>query len=317
MKAKFLALSSPCSENWENMTPDGNGGNYCDRCAKTVIDFTQLDQSEIAKVMKSGRQICARVTKMQMAEPLALSHDTANFSLPYSNVAAGLMIATTLAATQPSQAQQRKESVSMATMVKTRVKTDESRNQPSAERQQSNTFVNFKGVVNAKTSGKPVANAQIMLVTVSRQITSRSLADGSFSMKIPSDLIDDENVIRMTYNDVGRQNDSVYGFETEDYILTRKQIHSPFKVKAEDEMMVFGAMYSSFRSDKNPPIVLVDGIDVKFKEFTKARGNHKSTVSLKNKSYMYFRPKEAVAIYDERASSGLYIVTTNAQKSSK
>ena len=99
MKTKFLTLNKPCDEKWENMTPDEKG-SFCDSCSKNVIDFTKLTQLEISEIMKkSDGNICARLTKKQLHTPIFnLEPEKKKYALPYSKVAAGLMLAAALTA---------------------------------------------------------------------------------------------------------------------------------------------------------------------------------------------------------------------------
>ena len=66
MKSKHLRLNKPCNEKWEDMK-SSNLGSFCKSCSKTVIDFSQLDEFEIAsKIKHSKGDICARITQKQM-----------------------------------------------------------------------------------------------------------------------------------------------------------------------------------------------------------------------------------------------------------
>ena len=79
MKTKLLKISTPCSENWEKMTASETG-NYCDVCAKTVVDFTKLSLLEISKeIQKSNGSLCARVTQSQLKMPLINLESTTEY----------------------------------------------------------------------------------------------------------------------------------------------------------------------------------------------------------------------------------------------
>ena len=105
MKEKYLEINKPCAENWENMKPDENG-NFCEVCTKSVRDFTQLSQFEIAQELKNSKgNICARVTKHQLNTPLLDIEISENINFPLSKVAASIILATSLTAgTQAVQA---------------------------------------------------------------------------------------------------------------------------------------------------------------------------------------------------------------------
>ncbi|MDQ5928995.1 MAG: hypothetical protein QG594_773, partial [Bacteroidota bacterium] len=101
MKSIFIKLDKPCSENWETMKAN-ESGRFCEQCSKTVVDFTTLNPFEIGQKMKMAKgNICARVSQNQLNEPLLDFEAERKRQLPYSNLAAGLMMATTMAANQP------------------------------------------------------------------------------------------------------------------------------------------------------------------------------------------------------------------------
>lgn len=72
-----MALSSapripqPCPESWAAMTPTATG-RHCAACAKTVIDFTQLNDAEILEQLaRAGRGgTCGRFRAGQLGRPL-------------------------------------------------------------------------------------------------------------------------------------------------------------------------------------------------------------------------------------------------------
>ena len=55
-------IANPCQENWNEMTPNIEG-RFCDRCTKTVIDFTNMQQDTIQDYIKKNqtKSICARI----------------------------------------------------------------------------------------------------------------------------------------------------------------------------------------------------------------------------------------------------------------
>ena len=102
MKNKFIKLQTPCSESWENMTPNEKG-RFCDSCSKNVIDLTKMSISEITTIMKqSDGSICARINQRQLDMPLLDFNNSKSYRLPYSQLAAGLMISGSILASQPA-----------------------------------------------------------------------------------------------------------------------------------------------------------------------------------------------------------------------
>ncbi len=57
-----IAITNPCSENWNSMEPD-SVGRFCQSCRKSVIDFTSKSDSEIKEFLKDkqGEKLCGRL----------------------------------------------------------------------------------------------------------------------------------------------------------------------------------------------------------------------------------------------------------------
>lgn len=309
MKANFLKIEKPCEEKWENMTPNEKG-SFCDLCSKNVIDFTKLNQVEISNILsKSKGKICARVTSQQLKMPFHDSKKTIEFNFPFKNAAAGIMLTSTILGCQNINANEIK--IETKQVVQNESQKNESRKPESKpNHSSSDNFTTFKGIVISEKSGKPIENAEITLVTIQKQITVHSLKDGTFSMEIPTELIDDDNVIRVTYDEIIKPNESedrFYGYESSDYILNNLQLKSNYIIIAKDLYLYLGGI-RAYPIDYKP-VVLVNGKEITYKEFQKAQEGKKSTCDIKNKDYMYFNSKEAIAIFGYRAKDGLYILT--------
>ena len=48
---KMFKIKDPCSEDWSSMTPEEKG-KFCDKCSKTVHDFTEKSDQEIFDTIK-------------------------------------------------------------------------------------------------------------------------------------------------------------------------------------------------------------------------------------------------------------------------
>jgi hypothetical protein len=61
-----IEITYSCHEDWNKMTPAGNG-RFCDSCSKKVVDFTGLNEKEILLYIKSNRNGgCGRFTTPQI-----------------------------------------------------------------------------------------------------------------------------------------------------------------------------------------------------------------------------------------------------------
>ena len=60
MKKFQLTIPKPCHENWEAMTP-AEKGKFCGACQKTVIDFSNMGDREVAQYFKKpAGNLCGR-----------------------------------------------------------------------------------------------------------------------------------------------------------------------------------------------------------------------------------------------------------------
>ena len=54
-------LPDPCAEDWDAMTPTGQGRRHCDTCAHEVFDLSYLSHAEIrALVFERTKRVCVR-----------------------------------------------------------------------------------------------------------------------------------------------------------------------------------------------------------------------------------------------------------------
>lgn len=61
-----LAIDSPCTQDWYAMTESAQG-KFCDHCSTAVIDFTQLSDTEIIKIIEqSSGKLCGRLDYNQV-----------------------------------------------------------------------------------------------------------------------------------------------------------------------------------------------------------------------------------------------------------
>lgn len=66
-----ISIPSPCHENWDGMTPNKKG-RFCNSCQKTVLDFTNSSDREIASVLKNSKNACGRFRTAQLDRELVI-----------------------------------------------------------------------------------------------------------------------------------------------------------------------------------------------------------------------------------------------------
>ena len=314
MKTTFLKLENPCSEQWENMTPTEQG-SYCDRCAKNVVDFTRLSPAEISVILKqSGNSLCARATGEQLRTPLPVVDNRLEFSLPLSKIAAGLAIATSIGIGQGLQAQHPVVPTEVVRSADPDTPQKQDRSPQKHKKLPSGDTILFRGTVVAADGERPIENAKITFVTTTTLISSYSTQDGSFTLPIPSDLVDDDNVFRVTYWEIDRKKEGkkFHGYESHDCILSEKELGDRFDITPILDTSYCGGFRGVYRN-RAEPIVLDNGVEIPFQEFSKALHGKKSTCTLKHKEYFYFESQAAVAIYGPKAKDGLYLLIDQSE----
>ncbi|MDH4472023.1 MAG: T9SS type A sorting domain-containing protein [Fluviicola sp.] len=65
---KNIGIHEPCSENWNEMSPNEKGA-FCQKCATQVYDFTNKTSLEIKQTLREliGQPVCGRITGPQEA----------------------------------------------------------------------------------------------------------------------------------------------------------------------------------------------------------------------------------------------------------
>jgi len=73
MRKIQLSIPEPCHENWDAMTPTQQG-RYCNACAKEVVDFSSMSDSEVLGYFtrkKKVDQVCGRAYPDQLDRDIA------------------------------------------------------------------------------------------------------------------------------------------------------------------------------------------------------------------------------------------------------
>ncbi|HEY8919285.1 MAG TPA: carboxypeptidase-like regulatory domain-containing protein [Chitinophaga sp.] len=176
-----LTVPNPCQQAWNEMTLN-NEGRFCNHCNKTVIDFTQLTDEQVAAVFKntSGR-VCGRFTVSQLDRDLLTPRTTHHN--PF--IPAAVMTAALVTAAVNSDAQAGKPVIPCAQTPGTVMNTAESTTAPVAKRDTvpaSDIIHTVSGKITDST-GAPLPGATVMLMNT----TSGVVADmnGLFKLDIP------------------------------------------------------------------------------------------------------------------------------------
>ena len=125
-----IIIPVPCHENWNDMTSAGQG-RQCNACAKTVIDFTAMNDDEVRNffIVKKEEKICGRFHQAQLHHPrVDLPENIFQLSMPWWKrflVASLLAFGTTLFSCDTNiKGELKMQETTMAKSIKTSEKMD-------------------------------------------------------------------------------------------------------------------------------------------------------------------------------------------------
>lgn len=85
-----ISIPTPCHENWDTMTSEAKG-RFCSSCQKSVIDFTQSSDREIASVLKSNKNTCGRFKTSQLERELIVPKEKSTIWMAASAAVIGFL----------------------------------------------------------------------------------------------------------------------------------------------------------------------------------------------------------------------------------
>jgi hypothetical protein len=80
-----ITIPTPCHEDWGQMTPNEQG-RHCGSCAKTVVDFTQMNDEEVKHFLlnRNAERVCGRFKNEQLHRiSIALPQNIFELDLPW------------------------------------------------------------------------------------------------------------------------------------------------------------------------------------------------------------------------------------------
>ena len=273
MKTTFLKIDKTCAENWDKMKPN-KLGTYCYNYAKTLVGFTKLIQFEIQK-----------------------EH---NYS--FTNVAAGVLLVTTMIGTSVTSYAQTDKPQVETTQASEEVRENVT-SKPNLTKTSNLTV--FKGAVISDKDNKPIPNVYITLVTILKTYTTDTLQDGTFSMEIPAEIIDNDNYIKVSYYSIQKENepDEDHYFENCDYVINEVDFKKDYIITPQiKSKKLLTGIATAFGDGEGAPIYIKNGIEISAKDYNdiiNLEGYHNSES---------FNTRAAIALIGERGKHGLYII---------
>ena len=200
-------------------------------------------------------------------------------------------------------------------------------------------YIKFNGEILSDTDKQAVEHVKVIFFTQEEIISTYTSADGSFSLKIPKKLIGDKNIVRLSYNEIHKVHaenyiEGCYMRGTQDYVISKEDIQSPFKINANISTYKFlipfdnycnetaaliscdaytHAYLSPYMTPKQfarmaHPRVLYNGQELSIADFKLAVNCSESKLNIQDKDCYYLPPELAVLLYEENTKNGLWIM---------
>lgn len=206
----IISINNPCKEDWNKMT-DNIYGKFCDHCKENVIDFTNLSDNEIIRIIENNKNnLCGRFNEDQLNRVIAIKPTENNHSF-FARIAAALMLFTST-----------KEALAHTnnSFPGSLISTDKQIKSRSALTDKVNP-IELTGTIYDANTNKPIPNAKIMIVSPAFTDSSHvytSDEDGNYSIPIPDSTERrtislmiaaadyQETTIKVSYDDYSTQN---------------------------------------------------------------------------------------------------------------
>jgi hypothetical protein len=154
MKHQYaLKIESPCSENWDEMLPT-DMGKFCLHCQKTVIDFSEMTDYEIAMYLHQHKNenLCGKIKVTQSEKPFIFVEPQLTSSPVKRYV---MVMLAALASVSPNMATS--TPLPLYSLMQTNTQTEK----PPLK--DSTVLNSISGILTDKETGKPIAYATIVL----------------------------------------------------------------------------------------------------------------------------------------------------------
>ena len=218
-----VTLPEPCAEDWDKMKPNGCG-KFCASCQKTVIDFSQMPDEYMARILGNNPTgLCGHFSEAQLNKPIEI------IALPNKNsfldigkkIAAALLLLPTVA---PNVlfAQKQKAPTTHQTVDK-----------------QNDGTISLQGIIKDAATQQALKG---MLLKAEGLDTQTSDKDGKFTFTIPQSLVGTSIKVSAHYN-IG-SSDSVMNTTILDetvWIDTNAKVHHVTLLRLPVQVMTFSS----------------------------------------------------------------------------
>lgn len=179
-----ISIPKPCSEDWDKMTVDEQG-KFCSHCNKTVIDFSNYTDKELAAFFsKTKEKVCGNFYGTQLNRLIAIQ-EQGNASFLHK-VMIGASLAAGMAASASGQSVQSGNNSFPQAQAQKQARLLNAVNDTSG----GDAGHNIRGVVIDTARGSTIPSVAIMLKengTLIKKVVSSG--DGRFSIEVNDSLV--------------------------------------------------------------------------------------------------------------------------------
>lgn len=199
-----LTIDNPCEQNWEAMKMDETG-RFCQHCSKSVIDFTQLTDKEIIKIIEQNSgKICGRLNKEQL-DKFITTKEPVNRSR-FSKILAGLLLVGI-----GKNAVAKDKTIQTASEYVTQNSKSLEHSEATQKRLTDSLKNMLSGTVIDSATRTPVSDATILIQNT--HLVAITDSSGQFKLVIPDNLSSDSIHLVISY--IGYKNTEIFINKTE------------------------------------------------------------------------------------------------------
>ncbi|PKF74728.1 hypothetical protein [Chryseobacterium sp. PMSZPI] len=271
-----IKVHTPCPESWEDMQHSVEG-KFCEKCSKSVIDFTDKTEEQIQDILKkaNGKEICGRIS----TRSLALA-------------ATGIILITNLTFTKA----QTQSTVGIAI------------------EQKSTDVTKVSGKLIFKLTKKEIPNAEVFFINRSKYIKTITDENGNFALEIPNELINRKNVLYFdfeklnseTYKNPNRKTTTLVNgdiYENTSIIFSKNEPINGKEFRIDSQHSYLGGI--AIMPERPPDYYYFNGKSVSEKKFDQLKKENPDY------QYFFFKDKEAEIISRKGYLASLQLLYSN------
>ncbi len=236
IKTIEFQIPEPCSEKWDEMYPLP-GGRFCDKCEKTLVDFTDMTDNELVRYFENNnKRVCGRFRPDQLNKKMEIPKKPTSFQ----KWKAAAAVATGLFAWNSTSAQTTSgETLGIVAPIPPPLKIMELVEQQADKDIPVSFFAKFRGIVKDE-NGEPLIGASIMLGDAKGTVSD---FDGKFELDIPNDW----KSFELTFSYIGFET-LIKEFEKKDIVGTLAEIRMKESSVGLEEIRVYGYTVNSYQT---------------------------------------------------------------------